>query len=230
MRTLALDTSTSTCTVAVLESGVLLGQRELPRGQRSSQALAPLISEQLVEVGWKPREIELIATTRGPGSFTGLRIGVTTAKTLAYATGAQLLALNTLEVIAAQAPTDVQTLEVVLDAQRQQLYRARYRRDDPGRLATVTQTSLVDVSWWISSLESQSHVTGPGLSKLVDRLPDSVRRVEPELWTPQAKTVGQLAFDYFQAGRRDDLWQLVPSYFRKSAAEETRDRQQQREC
>ena len=229
MRTLALDTSTSTGTVAVLESGVLLGQRELPRGQRSAQALAPLISEQLVEVGWKPREIELIATTRGPGSFTGLRIGVTTAKTLAYATGAQLLAVNTLEVIAAQAPTHVQTLEVVLDAQRQQLYRARYRRDDSGRLATVTQTSIVDASWWISSLESQSYVTGPGLSKLADRLPDGVRRVEPELWAPRAKTVGQLAFDYFRAGRRDDLWQLVPSYFRKSAAEETKDSQQQRE-
>jgi tRNA threonylcarbamoyladenosine biosynthesis protein TsaB len=162
----------------------------------------------------------LIATSVGPGSFTGLRIAVTTAKTLAYATGAQLIGLDTLEVIAAQAPAITNTLHVVLDAQRQQLYVARFVKETSGRLQTIEPTRIVPRDAWLSTLAPPATLTGPAVAKIADRLPAGIELVEPQFRNPQAKTVGRLGYDYFLAGRRDDLWGLVPRYYRKSAAEE----------
>ena len=102
MRILALETTDLTGTVAALEGCQLLVERELNPGQRSAQSLAPALAELWQEVGWKPTQIELIAVALGPGSFTGLRVGVTTAKMLAYVAQAQVLGIDTLEAIAAQ--------------------------------------------------------------------------------------------------------------------------------
>ena len=79
------------------------------------------------EVGWKPGEVQLIAVTVGPGSFTGLRIGVSTAKALAYALATPLIGVNTLEVILRQAPAGLPRLQAVLDAQRYELFAERQR-------------------------------------------------------------------------------------------------------
>ena len=104
MRILAMDTSGRRAAVAALEDDRVLAECDSPPGVRSAAALAPLIAELLKGVDWQLRRLDLIAVTQGPGSFTGLRIGVTTAKTLAYATGAAVIGVNTLEVIAAGAP------------------------------------------------------------------------------------------------------------------------------
>ena len=222
MRILALETSTSVATVATLDSGQLLGQVELSRERRTAQTLAPAIVSQLGAVGWKPGQVELIAATRGPGSFTGLRIGVTTAKTLAYATGAYILGLDALDVIAAQSPASdpARTLHVVMDAQRQQLFVATYRSDSSGSWLPNEPKTILDTDSWLAHLDRPCCVTGPGLTRLVDRLPSHVTVVESQRWIPQASTVGKLAFECFGRGRRDELWQLVPDYGRKSAAEE----------
>ena len=103
MRILALETTDLTGTVAALEGDKVLLQNELNPGQRSAQSLAPALARLWQAVGWKPTEIELIAVALGPGSFTGLRVGVTTAKMLAYLARAQVLGVDTLETIAAQA-------------------------------------------------------------------------------------------------------------------------------
>ena len=129
MNILALDTSTDYCSVALWQDGSL-DARDAAAGQSHSQLLLPMVDELLRRHGLAPRDLDGIAFGRGPGSFTGLRIGVTTAKTLAYATDAQIIAVNALEVIAAQAPRSPLPLEVVLDAQRQQLLTARFCWDD----------------------------------------------------------------------------------------------------
>src|SRR5208337_2248427 len=106
-RILALETSELTGSVAVAADGKVLAELQLDPQQRSAQWLAPAIRSLLERVGWQPREIGLIAVTIGPGSFTGLRVGVATAKILAYATGAQVLGIGTLEAIATAAPDGV---------------------------------------------------------------------------------------------------------------------------
>lgn len=230
MRVLALETSTSVGTVATLDSDTLLAEAELPRGQRSAQSLAPAIVNQLAGVGWNLSGVQLVATTRGPGSFTGLRIGVTTAKTLAYALGSHVIGLNTQEVIAAQSPPGSgRDLHVILDAQRQQLFAARYHRDASGHWMPVTPTAVIDIDTWLSLIAPPAWVTGPGLSRITERLKDGVKIVPDRCWTPRAATVGRLALAQFRAGRRDDLWQLVPDYYRQSAAEENWEKQRARQ-
>ena len=107
MIVLALETSALAGSVALFHGDRLLVQRELDSTRRSAQTLAPALAELLAAAGLTPRDVRLVATTVGPGSFTGLRVGVTTAKTFAYAVGAEVLGLNTLEVIAAQTPSEL---------------------------------------------------------------------------------------------------------------------------
>ena len=125
-RTLALETSGLSGSVAACDGGRLLAERELAQGSRSAQSLAPALRQLLAQVGWQARDVHRVAVTVGPGSFTGLRVGVTTAKAFAYAVGAEVIGINTLDVIAAQAPVEAARVAVALDAQRQELFAAVY--------------------------------------------------------------------------------------------------------
>ena len=222
MHVLALETTQRQGSVAALHSGELLVEHQLPPDRRSAQTLAPAIAELLAEVHWQPSDVQLIATPSGPGSFTGLRVGVATAKTLAYALGCELLGVNTLEVIAAAAGDFTGRLRVISNAERNQLFAA----DGPG--ASDSQdwnaaTRIVDIEDWLTSLRSGDTVTGPALEKLADRLPPGVKVVAHQQWAPRASSVGSVAWQHYETGRRDDVLQMVPQYFRQSAAEEKLD-------
>src|SRR5438105_3971142 len=132
MRILGVETSGSSGSVAVLDDEQLLATVALDPAQRTARTLAPAIRDLLTQVSWRPADVQLVAVTAGPGSFTGLRLGVTTAKTFAYAVGCQVLGVNTLEVIAAQTPRECSPLEIVLDAQRQQLFVGTLARSHSG--------------------------------------------------------------------------------------------------
>ena len=88
MRILALETTEMAGSLAAMHDRKLLAEIELDSKQRTAQSLAPGMKTLLAEAGWRPTDVELVAVTIGPGSFTGLRLGVTTAKTFAYAVGA----------------------------------------------------------------------------------------------------------------------------------------------
>jgi tRNA threonylcarbamoyladenosine biosynthesis protein TsaB len=219
MRILALETSSRDASVAVLDGDRLLGQTQFGADQRTAQVFATAIHRQLEAVDWRPGDVQLIVVSRGPGSFTGLRVGVTAAKTLAYATGAQVLGINTQRVIAQQTEGQWQEVTVVGDAQRQQLFVARFRRVGD-QAASDGPPEIVDGQQWLESLEAGRWVTGPGLSRLIVRLPAGVRSTPPDNWLPRAATLGRIGYLEYQGGSRDDLWQLTPVYYRKSAAEE----------
>jgi tRNA threonylcarbamoyladenosine biosynthesis protein TsaB len=167
--------------------------------------------------------VQLVAVTTGPGSFTGLRLGVTTAKTLAYAAGCEVLGVNTLETIASQAPLECSPLEVVLDAQRRQLFAGTLARGPGGELAWQTATRIIDADEWLAHRPADQWLSGPALEKLAPRLGPGTRLVDRRLWQPTAAAVGRLAWGHYRAGQRDHVFQLVPQYFRRSAAEEKAD-------
>jgi tRNA threonylcarbamoyladenosine biosynthesis protein TsaB len=219
LRILALETSSSGGEIALLDENHVIRHATLPVGYRTAQSLAPTLAEQLAAAGWTPRDIQLIAVTHGPGSFTGLRIGVTTAKVLAYATGAPVIGINTLEVIAAQSPP-APLVTAVLDAQRRQLFSASFRRPAPPTLEWRHPTAIVDLEPWLAARESGELVTGPGIRLVEAQLPPDVLAAPPDSWAPRATVVGQLAWHAFTAGRQNDPWTLAPQYLRPSAAEE----------
>src|SRR5687768_13624521 len=131
MRILALETSGKAGSVAVADGPRLIDQLELNRDRRSAQSLAAGIRTLLDAIGWRIAEIELVAVTIGPGSFTGLRVGVVTAKTLAYTLGARIIGAGTLDVIAAQARCAESHLAAAIDAQRGQVFAATFERFTP---------------------------------------------------------------------------------------------------
>ncbi len=173
------------------------------------------------DCGWKPSQLELICVTTGPGSFTGLRIGVTTAKTLAYATGAKLVGVHTLAAMVAGLEFSAPRLWAILDAQRQELFVARF---EPNWQEQTPTTQVLPVDLWLEQLRPGEVVSGPPLKKLAGRMPEGVRIADEKHWPPKAEQVGQLGFSAFQAGHTIDPMQLVPHYYRKSAAEEKADR------
>jgi tRNA threonylcarbamoyladenosine biosynthesis protein TsaB len=219
-RILAIETSGRAGSVAALAGNKLLCEKDLAPDQRSAQSLAPAMQTLLTLVGWKPREVEVVAIATGPGSFTGLRVGVTTAKAFAYAVQARIIGIKTLEVVAAQAPLGEGPVATVIDAGRNEVFSAVYGFGPEGLPEPIVAPRILTVEAWIETLRPPCRVAGPALAKLAGRLPAEVQWMAPEFWMPRAGTVGRLAAARDVRGAHDDLWQLVPFYLRRSAAEE----------
>jgi tRNA threonylcarbamoyladenosine biosynthesis protein TsaB len=224
MRILAWETTGMAGSVSALIDGRVLLERGLPDTQRSAQSLAPAVHGLLAEMGWRTADVELIATAIGPGSFTGLRVGVTTAKLMSYAIGCPVVGVNTLEAIAGRTPTNYTAISVAMDAQRRQVFTARFNRPAGGDTSWVRPAEIMGIDEWLVSLGSQWAATGPILERLADRLPADAQVVPREFWTPSGSSIGQLGWRLFTAGQRDDPFQLVPLYLRRTAAEEQWDR------
>ncbi len=224
MRILAIETVDRTGSVAALEGPTLLEERRLEAGRRSGQSLAPAIAALLSQVGWRAADVELLAVASGPGSFTGLRIGITTAKTFAYAAPCELVGVPTLLAIASRIAPDVQRVWVVLDAQRGELFAAEFARTAEGQLSEMTATHVVPAGEWLASLAPGAVGTGPGLERFAERLPEGVIAATPSLWGPTAAAVGKMGLALYWAGQRTTALDLVPRYFRRAAAEEKRNR------
>ncbi len=219
MNILAIETSGQAGSVAVLNDGRFLREILLPPTRKSASTLAPSVRDVLAEVGWKTTDVRLIAVAIGPGSFTGLRVGVTTAKTFAYALKAEVIGVATLDVIAAQSGILEQSLSVALDAQRGQVFACKFECAANGCRAQGRPV-ILDIDEWIAGLKPGTAVSGPALEKLAAQIPAEVTIVPSDRWSPKAATVGRLGWHRYESGQRDDLWRLVPNYFRPSAAEE----------
>jgi tRNA threonylcarbamoyladenosine biosynthesis protein TsaB len=235
MKILAFETSGTAGTVALWSGAAMTSPREwsLPTELRSARSLAPAMVNALEKVGWKPSEIELVSVTTGPGSFTGLRVGVVTAKTFAFAIGCPVVGVNTLEVIARQAlSSERSAITAVIDAQRSELFVARYALDPAtGRTTEESATTIISADAWLAHLPADVCITGPALERLMMSIPKRVRVVEQTLWQPHASTVAQLASEKYQIAmdpRQFDPFALVPQYFRRTAAEEQWEKRRER--
>lgn len=226
MRVLALETSERIGSLAALvedgERRDCVAEVTLPRGERAARTLVPAIESLLADLSWQAADLDLIAVTSGPGSFTGCRIGVTTAKTLSYATGAKLVSVHTLSAIAAGVTAEFSRLWTILDAQRGELFVSSFNSQD---ICQAPETKIVDAEQWVEGLSAGDMVAGPPLTKLKDQLPTGVLLADEQDWKPRAECVGRLAIEAYHADNTVDPMQLVPNYFRKSAAEEKADLQ-----
>lgn len=219
MRILAIETAVPPGSVWVGEpSGTHGAYRELQSTRRTTELFAFAVRSALDELGWSPSSIDLVATSLGPGSFTGLRIGITAAKTFAYAAACDVLAVNTLEVIASQARFCGEIVSL-LDAQRKQLFAATFERS-ADTLACCSKTGVVTVAELLARLMPHQLLIGSGLKHLTEFLTDHPLVADESIWAPRADTLGEVAAAKYAAGVRHDVWSLNPEYFRRSAAEE----------
>jgi tRNA threonylcarbamoyladenosine biosynthesis protein TsaB len=125
-RSLILETSQRLAQVALAEGDQVIAARSLEEARRHARDLAPALHELLAERSWAARSLEAIFVSRGPGSYTGLRVGVMSAKVLAYATGCALLAVDTFAALARQSGAKL--VDVIADAQQERVYAQRFWR------------------------------------------------------------------------------------------------------
>lgn len=227
MRILAIETASPPGSIALLDGPKIVQSQTLEDPRKTTQHFAVIIDKLLHDANWTPSSIELVAAHTGPGSFTGLRIGTTAAKVFAYAVGAKVAGINTLETLAFQSfpgPSSTLEVEAVIDAQRSQLFAARFRWTN-GELENIKPTTIIDAETWLAEDTSDAELTGPGLKRIADKLPSE--STVASLLLPQATSLGQLAFKKAQQGQSTDAMQLAPTYFRKSAAEEKAEQQRE---
>ena len=109
-----------------------------------------------------------------------------------------------------------------MDAQRQQLFCARYERDVAGDWQLTQPSHVIGIEAWLEQIQAGDVVSGPFVDKVRSRIHPQTNVEDAANFAPRATTVGELAAEAYQQGRRDDLWGLIPKYLRLSAAEEKR--------
>src|SRR4051794_28046931 len=125
-RALAIETSGRIGSIALAEDSSILAEEQFAHGLKHAAEILPMIDRLCRAQGWRPRDLDHLYVSAGPGSFTGLRIGITLAKTLALATGVKLVAVPSVRVLAENAPAQASHLILVLDAKREQIFTARF--------------------------------------------------------------------------------------------------------
>jgi len=218
---LVVDTSTDRAAVAIARPGESVLEA-IPRGERRHGAgLVPMIRDLLRLEGIRAADLAAIGVGLGPGSFTGLRIGLAAAKTLAYAVGCPLYGLDSLEAIAGNAPADALKVAAVLDAQRGDLFAADFARDNPGGpLRRVRPTRIERADLWPDTLEAGTLVLGPPLGRAEPTWPARISRGGPDLGYPGGHVLIELTRARIDAGAEPESWFVEPAYVRRSAAEE----------
>jgi len=221
MFTLAIETSGRAGTIALLQDDELRTEIELTAsGRRHARTLVPEIGRLLREHALQPQQIRLIAVSIGPGSFTGLRVGLVCAKTFAYAVGCPITGIDTFQAVAA-AQQQSDRIWVIEDALRGDVCAGEYCRKQD-QWINVTPPRLLSLDAWRSQLASDAFLSGPGLTSYADQL-SSYPQAAPADCVPRATQVARLGLARFRAGLVDDLWRLEPFYMRRSAAEEKAD-------
>ncbi len=221
-RLLILETSGKIGQVAVAEGQRLGPVRLLNESRRHARDLARAIVELCAEQGWRVRDLEAVIVSLGPGSYTGLRIGIMSAKTLAYASGCVVLGIETFAAIAYRAPAEAKVVDVIADAQQQNIYVQRWNRVvqnwecEPLRISSINE--------WVSRLGPGIWVSGPGVDLHESMMPAESQRVTSEMRNPDPQSLLELGLRRWHRNEADDLWALEPLYLRPSSAEEKWDR------
>lgn len=222
MLLLALETSGLSGSVALWQDGVVTERTLAAEGRRHAQTLIAELKALFDDRGVTLKSIDGIAVSIGPGSFTGLRVGVVAAKTIAYAIGCGVLAVDTLASFAELAPADWSRVSVISDAQRGDLFVGEYQRDAQGHFATVAPVRIIAGDEFRAALAPDAIVLGPSARRW-ETVASGPRFIhDPWSLHPSAAGVVSLAARQWTSGERSDLWALAPFYLRPSAAEEKR--------
>lgn len=221
MRILAIDTSSGAGSVAVVEDGQLKAEHYLHHKLTHSQTIMPMVDAVLKSCELKPSDIDFFAASVGPGSFTGLRIGVATVKGLAHAAGKKVIAVNTLEAIAYGLPQCEQLIVPIMDARRNQVYTASYIWD--GGFRIVEPPAAMSVEECVEGCGNLLDVMFAGDGVPVYRSYISEKLGERAFFAPPFALMQRAAVVAALAAQKTDTAQephsLVPFYLRKSQAE-----------
>jgi tRNA threonylcarbamoyladenosine biosynthesis protein TsaB len=222
MLTLAFDTSSRTAAVAVLQDDTILYDSVNNTGLNHSEVLMPSIEYALRQLRIKISDIDLFACTIGPGSFTGLRIGVSTLKGLMLATGKPACGVSTLAAVALNLGTTSKLICSMIDAGRGQVYVAYFRYNDKNILQKISEEKAGNPKEIIDNTEKNTLFVGDGVIKYADII-KNIKSPEFSIASDlqhyvRASAVGILGSKKFAVNDLLDASTLVPVYLRSADA------------
>ena len=221
---LAIETATPRCSIALAEGGVVLAETVLPEGKQSSETLLPAAAALFKSRGISPEALSCVAVSAGPGSFTGLRVGMASAKGFCFGWGLPIALVPTLEALAHRFPGEERLLLPVMDARKKEVYSAVFKWE-AGELLRLSPDMAVSPASLPDCLPQEEQVVlfGDGLASygamLLDRLGDRASFESGPKGLPSAGMVGVLGERIFLSGAAGNCQTAVPSYIRPSEAE-----------
>jgi tRNA threonylcarbamoyladenosine biosynthesis protein TsaB len=212
---LSLESSTLSCSAALHKDGKLLSTRELHEPYTAAGRLTVLMNETMLESGVGADDIEAIAVSAGPGSYTGLRIGVATAKGFCYARGIPMLAINSLLLLSWQVRDQAEPEDVLcpmIDARRMEVYTMLL--DPELKQLEPISARIIDASSYDEWLNTHRvFFFGTGAAKCKDVIQHKAAVFIDDV-IPLASAMGELAAKSFEAGRFEDLSEFEPFYLK----------------
>ncbi len=225
MKVLALDTSSIVASVAVMDNEKLIGEHIINHERTHSQKLMPMVEALMGNCDLTMEDIDLIAVAEGPGSFTGLRIGVATAKGLAHAMNIPVVGVSTLDALAFNLPFCEGLVCPILDARRSQVYTAIYKWE-AGDLHSIEAPMAISLDELMEKLLARSErviFVGDGIEKnaevLIKNLGNRAIFSPNTARMPRASSVAQLALQKAKDENLESFFALTPNYLRKAEAE-----------
>lgn len=222
-RVLAIETSGASGSAAVGRGDALLAEAALSSQARHATDLFDALEGLLSAAGWRPKEIEECCVSVGPGSFTGLRVAVTTARHLSLACGCRIVAVPTLDAVAEASRhglADGAHMAAILDAKRSRVFGAVYRRDGDAMTA-LSPAAEIPFDALYAAAPKPCAVSGEGVKyhrAAIEACRANV--LEEHLWWPTAGGVWRLGRRMAKLGRFTPRGELVPLYVRRPEAEE----------
>lgn len=230
MKILAVDSSSKVATCAVMDDDKLLGEYIINHKMTHSKKLMPLIRDMLDSLELTPEDIDLYAASEGPGSFTGLRIGIASIKAMAHAHNKKVVAIPTMEALAFNIPYGKGIIVPMMDARRNRVYTGIYKWEN-GEFYTIKEQDVMPVEELIDILKERSEkiiVNGNGSvayrEELIEGLKDRILFSPRSTNIARASSIAELAMNKAKSDETIDYHNLKPNYLRKSQAERQYDK------
>ena len=209
---LNIETATKNCSVALAKDGKTLAIREIATQNFShAEKLHVFIEELLEETNLKLQDLSAIAASQGPGSYTGLRIGVSASKGLCYALSIPLIAVDTLELLARKIEIQSGIIVPMIDARRMEVFCAffdsKYAKIKETKAEIIDETSYQDIS-------ETMHLIGDGAMKFKNVLTDKKFQYYPEIEFPSANEMAPVSFHKLQNTQLEDVAYFAPFYLK----------------
>ena len=236
MNLLAIDASGIAGSVAYIKDGKLAGEYYICDKLTHSQTIMPMLEDMKTLLNINLEEVDAVAVTSGPGSFTGLRIGVTAAKALALALEVPIIGVPTLDTMAHAMVYTEYLICPIMDARRNQVYTALYKWEAQ-TLKRLTDHMAVDIEAYLTDLKDRGEkiiFLGDGVGVYEKRIKEELG--EKAVFAPSfcnlqhASILADVATKLYQEGQVEDPSLFVPIYLRKSQAEREKEEREKHGC
>ncbi|MBW1714697.1 MAG: tRNA (adenosine(37)-N6)-threonylcarbamoyltransferase complex dimerization subunit type 1 TsaB [Deltaproteobacteria bacterium] len=218
MNILSINTSTTQYSLAVMKNEILLGEYILPSGSTRFNNLMPSLNDLVTKVGLNPQELDGVIVALGPGSFTGIRIGLSVAKGLSESLAIPIVGVPTLAAMASQLPFLKEDICPLIGSRKGEVFTALFRWGASNQLLRLKEDTCIKTSEIGGMIGKKTVFIGNDLSEqgpiLKHKVKGKTAMAPANLWNLKASTLGILGLKRLQKGESDNSGKLIPIYLR----------------